>query len=414
MTEIPDWTGCLTLGCPLNVVYEKHVLANADIAVQKQRAKEDLEESGLSPVWRSFPKLVPVRFEGRNFRGRRWILWNVKSISYSRAKGLYRTISEQIANPLNESGQQLVVDLIEQLRNGNWIARGTKEPPTHELDRTEIPAEWWSRPDSFISFQQNSLYRRERRGREREWIKTFSDIVVNAAQPENAIRPNSSLLDAVDALADPADREFIFLARHGTRYDFGGGLLILGAPEDPDEKRGSERHWYFIDLDERLRSELVRLAKSGHVILSGLTNPFEEPKPVPADRVEFLEFNFEESTVALQGSAPLPVRVSVNSERSKGGALQANSVAIENGSEGLRQTESRKPGRPSRKPEIVAAYNTLLERREISRSNPMKELVYRVRDQVLLTSADDDVRALSEETIRRTLRPLVKAETSGA
>ena len=275
--------------------------------------------------------------------------------------------------------EELIKGHITALRSGDLVADGVREDQSDVDARKDIPQDWWSKPNVWISYHDNTLIVRE------EYVdeERFVDVHITR-RLEKHVPAGCTLIKAVDAIADPEDRESLQTARTGSVYSFWGPTMPVEDLGRPDE--ASERFSYFLKLDQRLRETIRKLLELGRLELQCWTDLGEDSIVIRPDRIPLLEFDFEASTVSFPKGSSATVRVYARSQ------------------------SSTKAGRPSRKTEIIAAYQDLHDNNLIDYDGPLKALIEDVRKRVLEIASHESDWGLGEEAIRKQIAPFFRGE----
>ena len=85
------------------------------------------------------------------------------------------TAEEQAEKALHDVMVKLLNGMLAELRSGELVVEGIKEPPSHGLARGEVAAGFWSRSSVRVDFERG-LLGEKRRGKTTEVI--FSDLRV--------------------------------------------------------------------------------------------------------------------------------------------------------------------------------------------------------------------------------------------
>jgi hypothetical protein len=354
VTSSPE---CLVLGASLGSAYRKFVVDQPELKSVLAGIKEDFRRVGRQLNWStpySFPLLPHNDGAILNLN---WILRHAKAMEPG--KDEKRAVAElnELVDDVNKQAEIHVIKLIDRFRSGEWVAHGIKEPPNHELERTIIQPDWWRRDDSIVDYSHDDIYRKVlkdttpgQRSTSRQildrWkhIKQFSMIVALDVFPERRVNPSSGLLDAVNALADPSDRDKLRRAR-------------------------AQRNQAFEDLDMRLREELFSLLLLGRLRLLRRDRLLPGQNWVGKDTLKFAELNFEDSTMTSPGIKSVEVTV-YPAEIETPRTISFNRK--------YKRRNLRKRGQSGPRPrddEIVSAFEDLLARSEIEPLGP-KTVIY--------------------------------------
>lgn len=173
---------------------------------------------------------------------------------------------------------------------------------------------------------------------------------------------------------------------------------------------------------EAAEYDVLAALKDGKLQATGLENGKGNPKPVPQIQWPWLEFDWSEPPHAAPKSRfrdnatywcdlkfrrsevlelwPDPLQHSVDADYSQ--AVVDPCIAS-------RVPEPRRPGRPSRRTEIVAAYEELRDADEIDFDAPLNSLYGRICKKV--SDGDNaDLKGLGDEAIRNAISPLFRED----
>jgi hypothetical protein len=301
----------------------------------------------------------------------------------------------QMCDVLNNLGKWAFGRMVMLFRTGELVATGVVDPPPHDLERTQVPADWWWRRDANFSFAGSFLAI----GRKPTLKKVFTGIRVTENFIGNRLKPNTTLSEAFHSIAGHQDREALRLENSGEM-----SVLEIPAPySEPLDNRctgsDAEKYNYRVGLVAPILDKGQSFLETGVWKLRYREDLTAEPSWIPAERVPSLRFDFGHSTVRGPDFPLTQVRVFPGDQTAHVRSGASNVLPPSN-PEGGPSNPPRKVGRPSREDEILSAWNQLKGDRLIDFKEPKIRAIELVHSAVLAVAESESVGGLSNETIR--------------
>lgn len=375
-------------------LYRERVLEHPRILEEIERFADIARVCGWEVVLAGVVDFIPVRSE----RISDTASLIVRKLEIGPARSAYNgpKIDEPRKN-LNSIGVAALKCLMDELREGVLVAEGQIEPPTHDLKRSVIPSEWWSKRGTSVSFARGVLTYGDRTQKRRPM---FSGITVSTNVDTQLIPPNSNLLDALLCLARPENRNDLYSLHKKSIYELLDGVDT--AEDTSNRKR--KRYSRIRSIDKELRAQFQRLLADGVYQLRAWKDLGTEPIGLPRDQIALLEFDYKESTVGGPGFST--TRVTVFPADSDLYVEEAS-----NHEEGdVVGSQPAKPGRPSMKREICKAWEECVDEGLIDFDASQKKAINIVRTRVKRNKHLKDDWGLGDEAIRVRIAPLFRAE----
>lgn len=359
----------------LSEIFDEHVSNDPDVVTVREQVNAELDRLGLAAISPIVSKYVGVCFEEWNESFHVPLFADIPPHTYRQDERLsvaWRTLIEATKAAITRLICKFRLGLLRAVASDLQHGNGFSKP---------VPASWWRRFDGFVSIDENRLA--EGHGLERADIVT--EVKVEHYLPEERVRPDSSLSQAVELMVDPEIHNEPPTVRGNP---IGFPVILDIEAESPFLRR---RRRISTSQLQRLRNELRTYLRDcfvrGTLDLRCFHSLTAEPERLPADRIELVDFDFRKSTVALPGQPPILARVFPG-----------------------RSAATRRPGRPSRRHEILSAYEHLTTNNVVSFEKPVATAIEQVRVEVKRRSHSNSEKGLGNEAIRKVIGPRFESE----